>query len=136
VHRVGVSAVLRNPRGEVLLVRTAKAGWELPGGRVEAGEDLLGALHREVAEESGCTARIGPLSGVYAHAEQGLLLLVFRGTSETAVPAPAPDETGALEAAWFSPEEALGRVTHPREHICLADALANQPQTVYRAYPE
>ena len=135
MHRVGVSAVVMNPRGEVLLVRTAKAGWELPGGRVEAGEDVLGALQRELAEESGCTARVGPLSGVYAHATRGLLLLVFRGTSETATPAPAPDETGALEAAWFSPAEALRRVTHPREHTCLADALAGQTETVYRAYP-
>src|ERR671932_803444 len=35
---VGVSAVTRDPAGRVLLVRTRKAGWELPGGRVQAGE--------------------------------------------------------------------------------------------------
>ena len=134
MHTVGVSAVLTNARSEVLLVRTAKAGWELPGGRVEPGEDLLGALRREIAEESGCTAELGQLSGVYAHVRQGLLMLVFTGTSSSESPVPQPGETKVLEAAWFSPDAALQQVTHVREHTCLADALARQPAAVYRAY--
>ena len=55
---VAVAAVLNNARGDVLLVRTPKAGWEIPGGRVEAGEDLFAALARELDEEAGCTAEI------------------------------------------------------------------------------
>ncbi|MEJ2577681.1 MAG: NUDIX domain-containing protein [Kineosporiaceae bacterium] len=35
-------------------------GWELPGGKVEPGEDPVVALHREIAEELGVTVRIGP----------------------------------------------------------------------------
>ena len=135
MHTVGVSAVLSNPHGQVLLVRTAKAGWELPGGRVEPGEDLLDALRREIAEESSCSAEIGQLSGIYAHVRQGLLMLVFTGTSSSELPAPQPCETKVLEAAWFSVDEALQHVTHPREHTCLADALARQPAAIYRAYP-
>jgi 8-oxo-dGTP pyrophosphatase MutT (NUDIX family) len=135
VHIVGVSAVLSNSLGEVLLVRTAKAGWELPGGRVEPGEELLDALRREIIEESGCTAELGQLSGVYAHAGRGLLMLVFTGTSHTAQPAPQPGETKVLEAAWFSAAEALHRVPHPRAHTCWAAALAKQAAAIYRAYP-
>jgi 8-oxo-dGTP diphosphatase len=47
---------------EVLLIRRGQpprlGEWSLPGGRVEPGERLLEAAHRELAEETGVTARI------------------------------------------------------------------------------
>ena len=133
MRTVGVGAVLSNAAGEVLLVRTARAGWELPGGRVEAGEDLLAALAREIREEAGATAAIDRLTGVYAHVKQELLIMVFRGSSETRTPAPRDDDE-VLEARWFTRDEALANVTHAREHEALADALSERAWVVYRAY--
>jgi ADP-ribose pyrophosphatase YjhB (NUDIX family) len=58
-------AVFRN--GKVLLVRRArspgKGFYSLPGGRVEFGESLHAALHREVDEETGLRIEIAGLAG-------------------------------------------------------------------------
>jgi len=59
------AAIFRD--GKVLLVRRArspgKGFYSLPGGRVEFGESLHGALHREVDEETGLKVDILGLAG-------------------------------------------------------------------------
>jgi 8-oxo-dGTP diphosphatase len=61
---VGVGAVVLDG-GRVLLVRRAheplKGEWSLPGGALELGETLAGALVREVQEETGLQIRVGPV---------------------------------------------------------------------------
>ena len=64
--QLAVSAIIfRDDR--ILLVRRArspgKGFYSLPGGRVEFGESLHAALHREVDEETGLTIEIGGLAG-------------------------------------------------------------------------
>ncbi len=49
---LGVKAVIRDPAGRVLLLK-AKDYWDLPGGRLQAGESEAEALSREVTEETG-----------------------------------------------------------------------------------
>jgi len=59
------AAIFRGP--ELLVVRRAqspaKGFYSLPGGRVEYGESLAVALHREVAEETGLSIEIVALAG-------------------------------------------------------------------------
>jgi 8-oxo-dGTP diphosphatase len=59
------AAIFRDDR--ILLVRRArspaKGFYTLPGGRVEFGESLHAALHREVAEETALTVEIAALAG-------------------------------------------------------------------------
>jgi 8-oxo-dGTP diphosphatase len=134
MHIVGVCGVVTNADGQVLLIRTAKAGWELPGGRVEPGEDLHAALLREALEETGCSLRsIGAITGVYAHTASDTLLVVIRARAESTALSDTHD-VDALEAAWFEPSAALTRITHASEHERLADALANRAEAVYRSY--
>src|SRR3954451_17003499 len=67
-------AAVRNPAGEVLLVRRIDDGyWELPGGRLEVGESAAQAVIREVAEESGVSIALTGISGVYSDPTHVLL---------------------------------------------------------------
>ena len=63
----GCSAVVWDADGKILLTRRADNGfWCLPGGRVEAGENVEEACIREVREETGLHVRIQRLIGVYS----------------------------------------------------------------------
>lgn len=51
---VSLRAVLFTGSDDVLLVRRASdGGWELPGGRLNTGENTLRGLRREIDEETG-----------------------------------------------------------------------------------
>ena len=129
---VGVSAIVRDGAGRILLIKTAKAGWELPGGRVEQGEDFLTALTREVREETGCAIDVGRLTGVTSHTEAPhLTIFTFLGRYIAGDPYPGDD---SIEAGWFAADTAVGLVTHPVEQVRLQDALGDGRGVIYRAY--
>lgn len=130
-HLIGALGLVRNDIGQVLLVKTASAGWELPGGRVERGEDLIAALEREVMEESHCRVAVERLCGIYSHmGARSSVLMVFCCRHLDGEPHPGDD---SLEARWFTPEEAVQAVVHASERTRLEDALAGD-SVVYRAF--
>jgi 8-oxo-dGTP diphosphatase len=131
-YKLGVSGVLTNGAGSVLLVRTAHAGWELPGGGVEPGEDLVAALLREVREEAGCTAAPTRLVAVHLHVARSAIHIIFSGTG-AGRPATRGDED-SLEAGWFSVEDALRLVTHVTERDCLVHGLHPEAAPAYCAF--
>lgn len=58
--QVGVKILLKNKDGKYLLVHRSsekypdvKARWDIVGGRIEAGTDLIANLKREIKEETG-----------------------------------------------------------------------------------
>ena len=129
---VGVSAVVRDETGRILLIKTAKAGWELPGGRVEPGEDFITALTREVREETGCEIEVGRLTGVTSNTgAPRLTIFTFLCRHIAGDPYPGDD---SLEAGWFALDTAVGLVTHAVEQVRLTDALGDGQGVIYRAY--
>lgn len=50
-YRVSIKAIIRNKKGEVLLVKEQGGSWSLPGGGMDHGETAEQALAREMLEE-------------------------------------------------------------------------------------
>jgi 8-oxo-dGTP pyrophosphatase MutT (NUDIX family) len=51
VYRVSLKAVIRNEKGEVLVVKEKSDNWDLPGGGIDHGESDTEGLRRELIEE-------------------------------------------------------------------------------------
>ena len=91
--------------GRVLLTRR-KAGthleglWELPGGKVQPGEDPREALRRELREELGIDVTVGEVLDVtfhrYEEGQNAVLLLFFE-----AMRLPGSAEPRAIDVAAF-----------------------------------
>lgn len=62
-HRfpVSVKGVVLTPAREVVLLKNERDEWELPGGKLEPGEDPAACVVREVEEELGLRVRAASL---------------------------------------------------------------------------
>lgn len=116
---------------EVLLIRRGKpprvGEWSLPGGRIEPGERATDAALRELAEETGVTARITSLidvvDGIFAEAGLHYVLIDYAAAWLSGEPVAGDD---ALEARFVPLDqvEALIEWAETRRIIALA---ASQP---------
>ena len=124
--RIRVSALLRW-EDRLLLCRHEKPGrgeyWLLPGGGVNAGESLVDALHRELAEEVGIVDEIlleGPVALVDSIAPQRTFIakhvvhIVFAGDlSGRSLEAVTSSDAAVRGHRLFLREELDGIVVHP-----------------------
>jgi len=80
--------VVRDER--VLLLRNERDEWELPGGKLELGEDPAVCVAREIAEEVGWNVTCGPILDAWQyHIRDGTdVLVVTYGCHTTATDDP------------------------------------------------
>ena len=131
-HILVVSCLVRNARSDILLVRHERRGWELPQGRVEEGEALLSALHREVREETGITIMAPQAAAVWSKlSAPPALIHGFVADFAYGTPTPSAETP---EVAWLTETEARSRVVHPVNRDRLADLLAFEGQLRFFSY--
>ncbi|MBB5939997.1 NUDIX domain-containing protein [Streptomyces zagrosensis] len=128
-----------NEHGHLLLVKpTYKAGWNLPGGRIDLWETPSTAAVREVREELGLDVCVGePLAIAWVAAPSERVLFLFdAGTLTTTQQAAICLQASELSEYAFYPPEDIDVTTAPPGLLgVLHDALAARA-TGQRSYTE
>jgi 8-oxo-dGTP pyrophosphatase MutT (NUDIX family) len=131
-YHLGIKALIRNKKGEVLLLQVNKKElsgesreyWDIPGGRVQRGDTIEDTLIREIEEETGIkkVRNIKPLSMVVSNIripikpkDVGLILSVYTADINENEKITLSKEHVASK--WFEPKEAakLLEVKFPAE---------------------
>lgn len=132
-HIVAVSALVRNAENRILLVHSPRGDWEFPGGQVEEGETLTQALQRKISEETGVTASVGALVGVYSNLIRHPPIVMFGFLGEWLAGEPRTSEE-SLVVEWVKRDEVLARIQRPAIYDRMKDMLEFDGRVVYRAY--
>jgi ADP-ribose pyrophosphatase len=116
-HRGGVAVIAMPAPRSIVLVRQYRPAicrtmWEVPAGKLEAGEDPLSCATRELIEETGYRAqRLRKLWTFYTapgFCTELMHLFVAEGLSAGA---PAPEENEQIDVRTFDLDEAWNLVT-------------------------
>ena len=99
--KVTAGAVVER-EGKVLMVRRGNEPglglWSLPGGYVDRGEDVEEAARREVLEETGLTADVTGIVGIYSEPGHPVILIIYDSDNVEGDPRPGPE---VLELDFF-----------------------------------
>jgi 8-oxo-dGTP diphosphatase len=110
--KTSVVACIVDADGHVLLTRRCIepfcGQWVMPGGKIDHGEPILAALHREVREEVGLEVHVEGLVDVYEHVGIGprndhYVILYYRARPEGHELCPNGAEV--TEARWVAAAE-------------------------------
>jgi 8-oxo-(d)GTP phosphatase len=111
----------------VLVHRPSYDDWTLPKGKLEPGEDLLQTAVREVCEETGLLALLGPELGTVEYQDSsGRDKTVHYWAMAAADDRLAPTKE-IDDARWLPFAEAMQRVSYDRDRDVLARADAALP---------
>lgn len=134
----GISAILLNPKGEVLLQRRSDNGqWHTIGGCVDPGEHPADCCVREVREETGLEIEIIRITGVYALPtvtypngdRVSFVSIAFLCILKDPDAQPVIGDEESLELAWFDTSKLPPLRSDALQRI--KDALKNKPEAVF-----
>ena len=119
--QLGAFAIILDAQSRVLLSHRAdRDKWNLPGGRVEAGETPWHAIVREVEEETGLQVVVERLLGIYSVPSKPELVFNFL-CSQSAGQLQVTAE--ADQHAWFNHTELPPNIL--RRHVArIGDAFS------------
>ena len=109
----GVTGIVRNSQGHILLVKQSDGQWSTPGGAIEPGESPDQAVRRELKEETGLVTHasriIGAFGGpdykwTYSNGDQVIYTLIVFDCTVTGGHL-RPDHNEVSDVRYFSPEE-------------------------------
>jgi len=118
--KTSVVACILDEQGRTLLTRRCIepfcSQWVMPGGKIDHGEAILAALHREVAEEVGLKINVEELIDVYEHIDIGVrgdhyVILYYR--CRLAGGTLRPNGSECTEARWIAQQDLPGMAMPP-----------------------
>lgn len=128
--KTSVVACIIDKQQQVLLTRRCIepfcSQWVMPGGKIDHGEGIIAALHREVREEVGLEVHVEGLIDVYEHLAVGgnddhYVILYYR-CSPTSFKLQA-NGTECTEALWFPTERLPSMLLPPGCRHILAQVF-------------
>jgi len=133
LHILAVAGLVRKDDKVLLVYSEKKQDWEFPGGQVEEGETVTQALQREILEETGITAEVKTLTGVYSNIKNHppILLLDFLCDWVSGEPLTSRE---SQKVEWVTREEAASRIWRGSIRHRMIDMLNFNGQITYRAY--
>lgn len=141
--RASAGGIVAGKSGKIALVEQHGNSWSFPKGGIDQGETILETAVREIGEETGlrelvCLGEIGTYErysigkdGVHERVELGLrprTIFLFTTSEENLV----PDGHETTSAGWFSFEDAIARLSHPKDK----EFLKSSYKTVYALLQE